>query len=137
MDTAGGVLLMIGAGFALIAGIGVNRFTDPYSRMHTAAKSPTLGLILVVIGASLQTRSWPAVCIFILVAVLQLLTSPVSTHVAARAVHLRMRVPMDGVDELARDESGAGTARADVDGAGADDAGADDAVADASSSDPM
>lgn len=105
LDTVGEILMIVGALFALVAGIGVHRFQDAYSRMHAAAKSPTLGLILVAIGAALRIRTGIAVGGLALVAILQLLTSPVSTHVAARAVHLRIRIPQDGPDELARDEA--------------------------------
>lgn len=106
LDVIGEVLLIGGALFALIAGIGVHRFPDAYSRMHAAAKAPTLGLILAAIGAALRIRTGVAFGTLGLVAILQLLTSPVSTHVAARAVHLRIAVRQDGVDELARDEDG-------------------------------
>lgn len=104
LDVIGDVLMIFGASFALLAGIGIHRFPDAYSRMHAAAKSPTLGLILVAIGAGLRIRTGTAVGTLALVAILQLLTSPVGTHVAARAVHLRMSVPQDGIDELERDE---------------------------------
>lgn len=104
IDVVGDVLMILGAGFALVAGLGVHRFRDAYSRMHAAAKSPTLGLMLAAIGAALRVRTGVAVATLALVVILQLLTSPVSTHVAARAVHLRLRVPQDGPDELARDE---------------------------------
>lgn len=111
IDTIGGVFLVLGGCFTLIAGIGVNRFRDPYSRMHAAAKSPTLGLILVAVGAGLRIRTAVAIGTLVLVVVLQLLTTPVATHVASRAVHLRSRVRQDGVDELAADESAAEAAR--------------------------
>lgn len=105
LDTVGGAAMVLGALFALLAGVGVHKFRDPYSRMHAAAKSPTLGLVLVTIGAALQIRTFNAVATLTLVAILQLLTSPVGTHLAARAVHLRVDVPQDGVDELRRDEA--------------------------------
>ena len=37
----------------MIGGIGAVRFRDLYSRMHAAAKAPTLGLVLVAIGAAI------------------------------------------------------------------------------------
>jgi len=104
-DTVGGLFMISGALFALLAGIGVHKFSDPYSRMHAAAKSPTLGLVLVAIGAGLVIRSFGSLLTLTLVVVLQLLTSPVGTHLAARAVHMRVRVPQDGPDELEADES--------------------------------
>lgn len=107
LDMAGGLLMILGALFALLAGIGVNRFRDAYSRMHAAAKSPTLGLILAAIGAMVRIRTGVAFGTLSLVVILQLLTSPVATHIAARAVHLRTDVPLDGPDELGRDENAA------------------------------
>ncbi len=41
-----------------------------------------------------------------LVVVLQLVTGPVGTHLLGRAVYRRLRPPLTGVDELARDEAG-------------------------------
>ena len=104
LDAIGNVLMVLGALFALVAGIGVHRFPDAYSRMHAAAKSPTLGLVLVALGAGLRLGTLLAAGTLALVVVLQMLTSPIGTHVAARAVHLRMKVPQDGIDELQRDE---------------------------------
>lgn len=103
LDFVGGVFLIAGALFALLAGIGVHKFRDPYSRMHAAAKSPTLGLVLVAIGAGLRIRTFEAVATLVLVVILQLLTSPVGSHLVARAVHMRVKVPQDGPDELERD----------------------------------
>ncbi|MEL6891082.1 MAG: monovalent cation/H(+) antiporter subunit G [Actinomycetota bacterium] len=103
METVGEVLMIIGACFALIAAIGVHRFPDAYSRMHAAAKSPTLGLVLACVGATFRLHSWSASLTLLLVVVLQLISSPVATHAIARSVHLRMPVRQDGVDELARD----------------------------------
>ena len=105
LDAVGGVALVAGALFALLAGIGIHKFTDPYSRMHAAAKSPTLGLVLVALGAGLRIRTFAAGATLLLVVILQLLTSPVGTHLAGRAVHMRVKVPLDGPDELARDEA--------------------------------
>lgn len=107
MEAFGEFLMIVGACFALIAAIGVNRFPDAYSRMHAAAKSPTLGLILVCVGAGFRLHSWLSSMTLLLVVVLQLISSPVATHAIARAVHLRMYVPQDGVDELARDRAAA------------------------------
>lgn len=104
LDAIGGVALVAGALFALLAGIGVHKFRDPYSRMHAAAKSPTLGLVLVALGAGLRIRTFEAVATLVLVVFLQLLTSPVGTHLAGRAVHMRVKVPLDGPDELERND---------------------------------
>jgi multisubunit Na+/H+ antiporter MnhG subunit len=59
----------------------------------------------VAIGAGLRIWTIEAAVTLVLVVILQLLTTPVATNVTARAVHLRSRVPLDGEDELARDEA--------------------------------
>ncbi len=105
MNALGEVLMILGSCFALLAAVGIHRFPDVYSRMHAAAKSPTLGLVLVAIGAGIRIWTLAAATTLVLVVVLQLLTAPVATNVTARAVHLRTRVPLDGADELARDEA--------------------------------
>ena len=73
LDLIGGLALILGASFALLAGIGVHKFRDPFSRMHAAAKSPTLGLVLVTMGAALRIRTFGAIATLTLVAILQLL----------------------------------------------------------------
>ena len=105
MNVLGEVLMILGSCFALLAAIGIHRFPDVYSRMHAAAKSPTLGLVLVALGAGIRIWTLAAAATLVLVVVLQLLTAPVATNVTARAVHLRTWVPLDGADELARDEA--------------------------------
>ena len=40
MDLIGGILLIVGALFILLAAVGVVRFDDIYARMHAGAKAP-------------------------------------------------------------------------------------------------
>ena len=44
------LLIFAGAGFCLIGAIGVLRFPDVYSRMHSAGITDTLGALLVLLG---------------------------------------------------------------------------------------
>jgi len=54
MSIAAGILLMAGTLLTMIGGIGVVRFSDFLSRVHAAAKAPTLGLLLVAVGAAIE-----------------------------------------------------------------------------------
>ncbi|KYG33407.1 monovalent cation/H(+) antiporter subunit G [Alkalihalobacillus trypoxylicola] len=45
--------VMIGALFSLLAGLGIIRLQDVYSRIHAAAKSATLGVMSVMLGTFL------------------------------------------------------------------------------------
>ncbi len=47
-DVLSGVLVLGGSALALTAAIGVVRFPDTLSRMHSASKPKTLGLLLVL-----------------------------------------------------------------------------------------
>ncbi len=101
MDIVGGIFMVVGALFTMIGGIGVIRFGDLMSRVHAAAKAPTLGLLLVAIGAAIEIGSAEAIVTLGLVVVLQLLTSPVATHVLARASYGQVDLALDGDDDLA------------------------------------
>jgi multicomponent Na+:H+ antiporter subunit G len=100
--TIGDVLLLLGAGWTVLAAVGVLRLDDVYSRMHAATKAPTLGLLLVSWGAAMHLGGGGAVKI-LLVGMLVLLTAPVGAHLIGRAVHRSpgdVRIRIDTVDEL-------------------------------------
>mgnify|MGYP001819872622 CR=1 FL=1 len=103
-DLIGGIFLLIGASFILLAGIGTMRFGDTYSRMHTAAKAPTLGIICIGIGAGLVIRSVEATVAITLVVGLKLVALPVGGHVLARSLYRSGGPELLGPDELAQDE---------------------------------
>ncbi len=101
MQIVGGIFMVVGGLLTMIGGIGVIRFGDLMSRVHAAAKAPTLGLLLVAIGAAIEIGTGEAVATLVLVVVLQLLTSPVATHVLARASYGQVDIELDGNDDLA------------------------------------
>jgi multicomponent Na+:H+ antiporter subunit G len=79
------ILALGGAGFALVAAIGLNRFPDVYSRMHAASKAGTVGsgLLLLAVGVhsgelSVLARALAGFFFFVL-------TAPVSAHLLAVA----------------------------------------------------
>ena len=111
MGIVASIFMITGATLTMIGGIGVIRFRDLMSRVHAAAKAPTLGLMLVAVGAAIEIGTFDAAVALVLVVVLQLLTSPVATHVLARASYGQVDMALDGEDDLAaflaaRTESG-------------------------------
>ncbi|HEX2577007.1 MAG TPA: monovalent cation/H(+) antiporter subunit G [Aquihabitans sp.] len=86
-DAIGSVLILVGAAFGALAGIGQVRFSDLFTRMHVASKPTTLGLLLVAIGAMFRIDSAGATALLALSIVLQFLTAPVSAHLVGRAAH--------------------------------------------------
>lgn len=95
-------LLVVGAGWSVLAAVGVNRFDDVFARMHAATKTTTLGVLLVMLGASLELGGLDGAKL-VLAAILLLLTAPIGAHLVGRAVHEnRGTAPMhiDRLDEL-------------------------------------
>jgi multicomponent Na+:H+ antiporter subunit G len=101
-DVLGAICLLSGAGLALIAAVGVVRFPDVLTRMHSATKPQVLGLLLVLMGLGLRLREGGAVGLLLLVAMFQLLTTPIASHMVGRASFRTGQVRQDllVVDEL-------------------------------------
>lgn len=95
LDVAAGLLLLAGAVLSLIAAIGLLRFPDLLTRMHSATKPQVLGLLLVVVGLALRLREPPAIAILALVALFQMVTAPVASHMAGRASYRAGQVRKD------------------------------------------
>lgn len=101
-DLAAGVLFLLGALLSLVAAIGLLRFPDVLTRMHSAAKPQVLGLILITVGVGLRLRDASTVALLALVVLFQLLTAPVASHMIGRAAVRggRVRTDLLEVDEL-------------------------------------
>jgi multicomponent Na+:H+ antiporter subunit G len=86
-ELVGGGLILVGAAFGALAGIGQVRFSDLMTRMHVATKPATLGLLLVATGAMFLIDADGAVPLLVLTILLQFITGPVSAHLVGRAAH--------------------------------------------------
>ncbi|MCK5112523.1 MAG: Na+/H+ antiporter subunit G [Thermoplasmatales archaeon] len=104
------ILLAIGVFFNLLAGIGLLRFPDVYTRLHAGTKCTTFGSIFLV-GAVILIglKMWYTGAtdgsvlaihsIFVLIAIL--LTNPTGAHAIARAAHRSGVAPVRAiVDDL-------------------------------------
>ncbi|PZF81449.1 monovalent cation/H(+) antiporter subunit G [Jiangella anatolica] len=102
MNVLSAVFLLAGCALSLVAAIGLVRFPDLLSRMHTATKPQVLGLLLILVGVGLRLRDWTDVGMLLAVAVFQLLTAPVAAHMVGRAAYRHGAVRRDTllVDEL-------------------------------------
>lgn len=101
-DVLSVVCLTIGCLLALVAAVGMVRFPDLLSRMHAATKPQVLGLLLVLVGTVLRLRQLDAVGMLLMVALFQLATTPIASHMVARASFRARQVREDLllVDEL-------------------------------------
>lgn len=106
LDVVAAALVLVGAGFTLVAGIGLQRFDDVFARIHAATKAATFGLLLIVGGAVVGIDSASGRVKLVLVAALQLVTAPIGAHMIGRASHRAGSElsPATVVDELAEAE---------------------------------
>jgi len=97
------VLILSGCALGLLGGLGVLRLPDVFARMHAATKPPTLGLVLVALGAILRVDELADVTLLVLVIMLQFLTAPVGAHLVGRAAYDSggLLAPDTAVDDLA------------------------------------
>lgn len=101
-DVLAAVCLVTGALLTLIAAIGILRFPDVLTRMHSATKPQVLGLLVVLLGLGLRLRDPGSIGLLMLVALFQLVTSPIASHMVGRASFRAGQVRRDllVVDEL-------------------------------------
>lgn len=84
-DVVAAVCLLLGAYFSFSAGMGVVRFDNLLSRLHVVAKPQVLGLLLLLTGVAVRLQDRSSATMLLLVAVFQLMTSPVAAHMVGRA----------------------------------------------------
>lgn len=83
-----GVIMLIGAAFAVIAAIGLLRLPDIYTRTHAASKAGTLGSGLMLLSLAVFSQELDVVTRAIAAIVFFLLTAPISSHLLARSAYL-------------------------------------------------
>jgi multicomponent Na+:H+ antiporter subunit G len=101
-DLIAAVLLLIGASFLLLAGVGMLRMPDVFSRMQAATKASTLGVACVLVAVAVHFNDWGITMRALAASVFFLLTAPVSAHLIGRASYF-LGVPLwEGtvIDEL-------------------------------------
>ena len=101
-DVLAAACLSLGALLTLIAAIGLVRFPDVLTRMHSATKPQVLGLLLILLGLALRLRDPGALGVLVLIGLFQLVTTPVASHMVGRASFRAGQVRRDllVVDEL-------------------------------------
>ena len=82
------ICLLLGSICNIVAGIGIMRFPDFYSRMHASGVTDTLGAGLILLGLMLQCGWDITLSKLILILVFTLLTSPTIGYTLANAATL-------------------------------------------------
>jgi monovalent cation/proton antiporter MnhG/PhaG subunit len=82
-------LLLVGGGAVVaLAALGVARLTDPFMRMHAAAKAGVVGAGLLLLGAGLAFGTPGALMTTIAAVAFLLLTAPLASHALGRAAYV-------------------------------------------------
>ncbi len=84
MSLCGIVLIVMGALFWALAGLGLLRMPDVFNRLQAGTKASTLGVIATIAGAMCLKPDWWLELLVIMILVL--VGAPVSASVLARAV---------------------------------------------------
>lgn len=85
--------LVVGAGFMLVAGLGVWRMPDLLTRMHATTKAGVLGAGLIMVGAAIYIGQLTVVVKAVAVVAFLVLTAPIAAHAIGRAGYF-MGVPL-------------------------------------------
>jgi multicomponent Na+:H+ antiporter subunit G len=98
VDVLVGGLAIVGSALVLLAGVGVLRFPDLYSRMHAATKASTLGIGLVCVAGAISIDGGTAKILLAAAAIF--VTAPSAAHFIGRAALQAedLDVQLDGTD---------------------------------------
>jgi multicomponent Na+:H+ antiporter subunit G len=105
MDMLGGLLLVTGAAFLLLGGLGLVRMPDVFNRIQAGTKATTLGTLLSLAGMACLRPDWGVK--LLLIGLFILFTNPISSQVLARAAH-RGGAEKSGLTEVDRLEEDRG-----------------------------
>lgn len=80
-------LLVVGASFMLLAGLGVLRLPDLFMRLQAATKASTLGVGCLMLGVAVHFQDLAVTARAVLLIAFFFLTAPVGAHLIARAAY--------------------------------------------------
>ncbi len=99
MTVVAELFMVLGSAIAVLAGIGLLRFSTAYARFHAAGKASPVAFLVVTIGASMQL-GLSGMTYLVIGAFAMTLTLPVGVHLLFRAVHRTTPGDHLVVDEL-------------------------------------
>lgn len=80
-------LLVVGALFMLLAGLGLLRLPDLFTRLQAATKASTLGVGYMLLAAAIHFQDLAVTTRAVLIVAFFFLTAPVGAHMIARAAY--------------------------------------------------
>ncbi len=100
MTTVANSLMLLGGLIAILAGVGVLRFSTSYARFHAAGKSSPVAFLVAAVGASIEL-GWTGAGHLVIAGTAMVLTLPVGVHLLFRAVHRTSTNAHLVIDDLA------------------------------------
>jgi multicomponent Na+:H+ antiporter subunit G len=96
------ILLVSGSLFMFLAALGIVRFPDLFTRMHTATKSASFGSVLMLCAVAVYFSEVWVIFETLLVIFFIFLTTPVGSHMIGRVAYLVGTPLWEGtvIDEL-------------------------------------
>ncbi len=85
LDILAWAALLAGGFFTIVAGIGLHRMPDVFTRTHAVSLADTLGVGFLGIGMLLQTDDWGVAVRLVTIVVILYMTGAVAVHALARA----------------------------------------------------
>jgi len=85
LNILGGLLIVFGAFFLFLGGLGLIRMPDVFNRIQAGTKTTTLGTLLTLVGMTCLRPEWGQK--LLLIGLFILSTNPLSSQVLARAAH--------------------------------------------------
>ena len=82
-------LVLLGTVAVLVAGIGLLRMPDLFTRMQATSKAATLGAILLTLATAADFASTAIAVRCLLLVIFLALTAPVGAHMLARAGYIK------------------------------------------------
>lgn len=98
----GGIFIMGGLFFFMVGTLGILRFPDVLTRVHSAAKCDTLGALLSLVGLIIFNGFNSITLKLVLILFFIWVTNPTATHLIGKAEYLRT---LDKREEENNDEN--------------------------------
>ena len=101
LEIVSSVLVIGGAIFAVIGGVGILRLPDFFCRIHGAGITDTLGAGLILTGLMFLSPHWIVTVKLVAILVFLWVTSPTATHALANAaLETGLRPHVDETEEV-------------------------------------
>ncbi|NPA35673.1 MAG: monovalent cation/H(+) antiporter subunit G [Chlorobi bacterium] len=94
-QTIGGILILIGAVFLFLGGLGIYRMPDIYNRLQAGTKATTLGAMSLILGVGVvkMEDDWTWMVKMAIIVIFIAFSNPISSHALARAMYHRKKYP--------------------------------------------